>query len=218
MPHLDTRQTAFKVNRCQKHVTKFDPKYMTKSQICFMSLSKTWEFVSEFKVSVHTSHTHFRSELGVSSFRVLLNKASILTSKATLQKKRSFRFLQPHLFQIELRRYRPSIHFYTETISIRKAHTQIDCCFPYAILSPCISPFVQRIVSAHVALEPWTSRDYFCWVSVMELQKWWSWQVPGAPEIAKKRMEKLRGLVTWQWKNYPLKMYWYLLLKMGDIL
>lgn len=61
----------------------------------------------------------------------------------TSTKKRSFRFLQPHLFQIELRRCRPSIHFYTDTISIRNTRTQIRLLLPHAILSPCISPIVQ---------------------------------------------------------------------------
>ena len=127
---------------------------------------------------IHTSHTHFRSELRVSSFRIGLNKASILTSKTTLQQKQSFRFLHSRLFQIELCRYRPLFlsiftlrHTHTHTISIGSTHTQIDVYFPIPFCHHVFLLPQRRIVSAkHVAL-PWTSRGYFCWASVMELPK-----------------------------------------------
>ena len=137
---------TFNFKRFQKHLAKFDPKCMMKSQICFIVWSNTWEFVSESKVPIHTSHTHFRSELRVSSFRIRLNKASILTSKTTPQQKRSFRFLHSHLFQIELCRYRPLL---TLLLFFSLTHTHnFDWKYTYTdgglvshpILSPCISP------------------------------------------------------------------------------
>ena len=93
---------------------------------------------------IHTSHTHFRSELRVSSFRIGPNKASSLTSKTTLQQKQSFRFLHSRLFQIELCRYRPlflSIFTLRHTHNFDWKYTYTDrCLLPHPILSPCISP------------------------------------------------------------------------------